>query len=515
MNTHGAWPQSNGPERRDNEMIDSLLVHQSTTLRDTLLKIDRNAHGIAFVVDEAAVLVGIATDGDIRRALLADIPLDSEISGVMTREFTCLSIEADTSEIFAALSDKIHIIPLVDESRRPVDFATFSRHKRIPVSEPSLTGNEAAYVLDCLHTNWISSKGAYIAKFETAFAEYTGAENAIAVSNGTTALQLALAALGIGPGDEVIVPNLTFAASASTVIHAGATPVLVDVDRGDWNLDISLAEQAVTPRTRAIMPVHLYGMPMDMTAINALARRHGLFVVEDAAEAIGSYHDGRHAGALGDAGCFSFFGNKTITTGEGGMVLFADPEIAARARILRDHGMDPERRYWHQEVGFNFRLTNLQAAIGVAQMEKVDTIMARKHEISALYRKLLQGVDGIELPPLAENGVNSHWAFTIIIDQDVAGISRDELMKKLNLAGIETRPAFCPLDEMPAFRAYAGETALPVSAEISRNGLSLPSSTSLTDEAIKHVVTSLLRSFSTRTLISHFMSDTIEPESLE
>ncbi len=491
-------------------MIDNLLVHQSTTLRDTLLKIDRNAHGIAFVVDDAEVLVGIATDGDIRRALLTDISLDGEISSAMTREFICLPINARASDIFAALSDKIHIIPLVDESNRPVDFATFSRHKRIPVSEPSLTGNEAAYVLDCLHTNWISSKGAYIAKFESAFAAYTGSENAIAVSNGTTALQLALAALGIGPGDEVIVPNLTFAASASAVIHTGAKPVLVDVNRGDWNLDASLAEQAITPRTRAIMPVHLYGMPVDMTAINALARRHGLFVVEDAAEGIGSFHEGRHVGGLGDAGCFSFFGNKTITTGEGGMVLFADPEIAARARILRDHGMDPDRRYWHQEVGFNFRLTNLQAAIGVAQMEKIDTIMARKHEISQLYRDLLQGGEGIELPPLAENGVNSHWAFTIIIDQDAAGISRDELMNKLNLAGIETRPVFYPLNEMPVFRAYADGNALPVSAEISRNGLSLPSSTSLSDDAIKHIVTSLLRNFSTRTLITHLMPDSVE-----
>lgn len=491
-------------------MIDSFIVHQSASVREALMQIDKNAHGVAFVVNDASRLIGVVTDGDIRRALLnGNLFLGDRVSSIYNSNFVSLPANSEPEEIFSALNEKIQILPLIDEIDRPVDFATITRLTRIPVFEPSLQGNEARYVLDCLRTNWISSKGIYIPKFENAFAEYTGAKNAVAVSSGSAALQLALTALGIGPGDEVIVPNLTFAATASAVVHAGATPVLVDVNRSNWNLDLTLAEQAITSRTRAIMPVHLYGMPVDMTAINELAERHGLFIVEDAAEGIGSYHEGHHVGATSDAGCFSFFGNKTITTGEGGMVLFADPKIAARARILRDHGMAPDRRYWHSEAGFNFRLTNLQAAIGVAQMENINNITARKHEISELYRRLFENIAEIELPPLADNCVNSHWAFTIIIRENPESISRDDLMSNLSQVGIETRPIFYPLNEMPPFRAFVSGATFPASEEISRNGLSLPSSISLTDIEIRHISRNVCRNIVSRKFINSYLPNSL------
>ena len=233
-----------------------------------------------------------------------------------------------------------------------------SRSHVLPVMEPSLNGNELQYVIDCIKTGWISSQGLYVKRFEAEFASYLGVPEAVSCANGTVALHLALAALGIGAGDEVIVPDLTFAASINAVLHSGATPVLVDVRRDTWTIDTDSLQSLMTPRTRAIMPVHLYGRASHMDELRAIAKAHGVLLIEDAAEALGASYRGAMLGSLGDAGTFSFFGNKLITTGEGGMVVYRDAKAAARARILRDHGMDPKRRYWHLEVGYNYRLTN-------------------------------------------------------------------------------------------------------------------------------------------------------------
>ena len=266
--------------------------------------------------------------------------------------------------------------------------------KAIPVSEPDISGNEKKYVLDCIETGWISSLGSYVTDFEEKFSRYCGAKHGVAVNNGTSALHLALAACGIGKGDEVIIPDMTFIATANVIAYLGGTPVFVDAEPRTWNIDVTKIKSKITKKTKAIMPVHLYGHPCDMDPLRELAEENGLLIIEDAAEAHGAEYKGKKVGALGTVGCFSFYGNKVITTGEGGMCVTNDEELAERMRLLKDHGMSAKKRYWHTVTGFNFRMTNIQAAIGVAQLEKIDQFIATKRVNAALYNKLLAGVKG-------------------------------------------------------------------------------------------------------------------------
>ena len=472
-------------------MLEDLLVKADTAIRDTLVRLNRNELGIVFVVDGAGRLEGVATDGDIRRGLLDGATLETPVSRVMNRKALALPAGSDHHKIVESLTSPIRLIPLLDAERRVVDYATLARYTSIPVASPSLDGNERAYVLDCLESGWISSQGSYLRKFETAFAAFLGVEHALAVSNGTVALHLALVALGIGPGDEVIVPDLTFAASASAVIHAGAVPVLVDVERTSWTLDLDKAAAAISPRTRAIMPVHLYGQPADMDGVKALADRHGLLVVEDAAEALGSTWKGRRVGTFGDASTFSFFANKIVTTGEGGMVVFADAAKAERARRLRDHGMNPAKRYWHDEVGFNYRMTNMQAAIGLAQMERIERFIAGKLRLAEGYRKGLAEVSGVVLPVVRPDVLNTYWAYSILLADCPSMEERDRVIARLARLGIGTRPLFYPLHTMPAFRAFAGNRDFSATEHLSARGLSLPSAVNLEDREIDFVCRSL------------------------
>src|ERR1041384_62037 len=267
--------------------------------------------------------------------------------------------------------------------------------RQVSVSAPMLVGNEKAYVLDCLESSWISSSGEYVERFESSFADFCEARYAISCCNGTVALHLALVALGVGPGDEVIVPTLTFIATANAVTYCGAKPVFVDVDPDSWTIDPSRIQEKITSRTRGIILVHLYGHPCDLDPILSLASRHNLFVVEDAAEAHGAEYKGRKVGALADIGIFSFYGNKVMTTGEGGMLTTNDSAIANKARLLRGQGMDPQSRYWHEVIGFNYRMTNVAAAIGLAQLEKIDWHLSRRAEVNNYYRELLADFPGV------------------------------------------------------------------------------------------------------------------------
>lgn len=472
-------------------MLEDLLVKAEAPIRDTLIRLNRNELGIAFVVDDTGRLEGVATDGDIRRGLLDGATLESPISRVMNRNALALPAGSDRHKIVESLTRRIRLIPLLDADRRVVDYASLARYTSIPVANPSLDGNERAYVLDCLESGWISSQGGYLRKFEAALAEFLGVEHALAVSNGTVALHLALVTLGIGPGDEVIVPDLTFAASASAVVHAGATPVLVDVERTSWTLDLDKAASAIGPRTRAIMPVHLYGQPADMDGVKALADRHGLLVIEDAAEALGSTWKGRRVGSIGDASTFSFFANKIVTTGEGGMVVFADSAKAGRARRLRDHGMNPAKRYWHDEIGFNYRMTNMQAAIGVAQMERIESFIQGKLALAERYREGLSGIAGIVLPVERAEVVNTYWSYSILLSDCPSMEERDRVIARLARLGIGTRPLFYPLHSMPAFRAFAGNRDFSVTDHLSARGLSLPSAVTLADREVDFVCQSL------------------------
>lgn len=480
--------------------IEDLIVHHSDSLREALECIDQTAQGICFVVDTAGRLVGVATDGDIRRGLLEGADLADEIQSVMETDYVSLPATTDDKDIQSRLSSKIRHIPLLDEDGRPVDYACRSKYRSIPIMEPHLGGNELSYVTECVETSWISSQGRFVEKFEHMVAEYCGAPYALAVSNGTVALHLALEALGIGEGDEVIVPDFTFAASINAILHAGATPVLVDIREDTWLLDPEATSDAVTDRTKAIMPVHLYGQPCDMKAISRIAREHDLSIVEDAAEAIGSLYQGEHVGSIGDAGTFSFYGNKTITTGEGGMVLFQEEETYQYAAQLRDHGMSPSQRYWHDEVGYNYRMTNMQAAVGVAQMERIDEIVERKVQIGEQYRRELSGVEGLTLPANIDGRKNTYWLFTAVLG-DEHHVGRDALISKMKKNGIDLRPVFYPLHEMPPYQKY-GSSQFEVSSYVSYSGVSFPSSVKLSRYEIENICQSFRSSLEAKQIMS-------------
>ncbi len=357
----------------------------------------------------------------------------------------------------------------------------------IPVFAPWLSENARRYVLDCLDSGWISSLGQYVGRFEEEFARFCEAAHAVATSNGTTALHLALATLGIGPGDEVLVPDLTFVATANVVRYTGATPVLVDADPVTWGLDPADAGRKLTPRTRAVIPVHVYGHPVDLDPLLGLAARHDLAVVEDAAEAHGARYKGRRVGALGRIGAFSFYGNKIITTGEGGMLVTSDPALAERARFLRDHAMDPRRRYYHPEIGFNYRMTNIQAAIGCAQLEQAEEILTRRKEIAAAYEAGLRGIPGLGRPPAEPWAESVYWMYSVLVEP-AFGRSRDQVREGLRTRGIDSRPFFVPLHELPP---YLSSDAFPVASGLSRRGINLPSGTGLGVDEIAAVCQAL------------------------
>jgi len=357
---------------------------------------------------------------------------------------------------------------------------------KYPIAEPEIGEEELSNVVEAVKSGWVSSKGKFIEEFENSFAKYIGIKHGVATSNGTVALHLALAALGIGPNDEVIVPDLTFAATINAVLYVGAKPVMVDVDPDYWCLSPDSVRKAVTPRTKAIMPVHLYGHTCDMDAIMEIAEQHGLYVIEDAAEAHGAEYKGKKVGSFGHIACFSFYGNKIITTGEGGMCLTNDGELAERMRTLRDHGMDPEKRYWHKVIGFNYRMTNLQAAIGVAQLSKIEKFIEKKRRIARLYAEELSSIEGITLHPEMPWAKCVYWLYSVLINEKKTGINRDKLAKKLQNYGIETRNFFYPLHVMPPYQKYAN-LPYPASLSISRRGLSLPSSVKLSEEDINYI----------------------------
>ncbi|HEY4104875.1 MAG TPA: DegT/DnrJ/EryC1/StrS family aminotransferase [Polyangiaceae bacterium] len=369
-----------------------------------------------------------------------------------------------------------------------------SEHAFIPVCEPLLAGRELEYVTKAVSGGWISSSGSYVAEFEREFAQYLGVPVAVTTTSGTTALHLALVAAGIGPGDEVIIPAFTMIASAFAVCYTGAKPVFVDAD-ATWNIDPRLVEAKITPKTRAIMPVHVYGHSCEMDSLRKLASAHELLVIEDAAEAIGSRYKGELCGALGDMSCFSFFANKLVTTGEGGMVVARDERLGERLRYFKNlcFPLDGSRRYVHEEIGFNYRMPNVLAAIGLAQLERADFYLERRRANAARYNELLQNQRGIVTPPEAPWTTSSYWMYGILIG-DEFGLARDEVMQKLKQAGIETRSFFVSMHRQPALAKYGCDMTgeYPVTDELSRRGLYLPSSSGLTDTQIARIAETLL-----------------------
>jgi perosamine synthetase len=361
----------------------------------------------------------------------------------------------------------------------------------IPISKPFIGAREKELVLDALDSGWVSSIGRYIDEFEEQFARYCGTQYALTVSNGTTGLHLALVALGLKPGDEVIVPDLTFVASANAIAYTGATPVLADIDADTLCLDLDSVRSLITPRTKAIMPVHLYGHPADMDALTKIANAHGLAVIEDAAEAHGAEYKGRRVGGLSKCAVFSFYGNKVITTGEGGMLTTNDHEFYERAKRLRDHAMSPQKRYFHNERGFNYRITNLQAALGVAQLERIQEFLDRRAEIMNWYNSKIETTDSIRLNRVKNWAKSAFWMVCLEVDW-FDEVRRGSFMQALKTRGIDTRPYFCTLSSMPMYE----QTPLPVSSRKAKIGLNLPSYFDLTEDEVQRIcinVNALLR----------------------
>jgi perosamine synthetase len=356
----------------------------------------------------------------------------------------------------------------------------------IPVSDPRLDGNELRYVTQCIQSNWISSAGRFVREFEEAFAAAVGCRYGVACANGTTALHLALATLGIGPGDEVIIPTFTMIATANAVRYTGAMPVLIDAERETWNLDPAELAAKVTPRTRGILLVHTYGHPADLDPILELAERRGLWVVEDAAEAHGARYRDRPTGSLGRAASFSFYANKIITTGEGGMVTTNDAEVARLARRLRDHAFSDERHFWHKYLGFNYRMTNLQAAVGLAQTERLEELVEIHRVNAARYTARLSKIPGLTLPVERPWARNVYWMYGVLVEE-AFGISRDELRGRLARHGIETRTFFIPIHFQPIYYETFKGQRYPVAEDLCRRGLYLPSGATLTEAEIDYI----------------------------
>lgn len=468
--------------------IRSISVSDDTTIREAMQAIDRGGLGLALVVDRDQRMVGIVTDGDLRRALLAGMGLESPVADIERPTAKTARVGTAAVDIASMFSDPVRVVPLLDADGRVRDLAIFDQRVRVPVTAPHLGEQELLNVTDCILSGWVSSGGHYVSRFEEEFARFCGVGQAIAVCNGTAALHLALAALGIGPGDEVIVPTLTFIATANAVTYTGATPVFIDSEPETWNLDPAQLERAITPRTRAILVVHLYGQPAQMEPIQKVASRHGLPVIEDAAEAHGATIGDRVVGGIGDVGTFSFFGNKIVTTGEGGMVVTNRENLGLLARQMRDHGMST-RRYWHEIIGFNYRMTNLQAAVGVAQLERIDEILAAKRRIASDYDEVFRDNSAITRPPSTDWAENVFWLYTILIDFDAFGTTRDQATEKLDALEIETRPAFIPLHQQPPYRS---DDHFPVAERISSCGISLPSAPNLTRAEVSRIAESVM-----------------------
>ena len=454
-------------------MIHNLVGKTTHSLMQILDIINKNAKGIAFIVDENNIFKGLITDGDIRRHLLSHGDLGVEAKTIINENFVFAKDTENKSELIKKINEQIKIIPILDKENKLVDYFEYKTDVYIPVAIPDLNGNEFKYLMDAFISTWISSSGEYIKRFEDSFSNYCNMKHGIAVSNGTVAIHLALKALGIGEGDEVIVPDFTFAAPVNAIIHANAKPVIVDIDRESWCISPKEIEKVINKRTKAILPVHIYGQPCNMDAITAIAKKNSLFIIEDCAEAHGAMYDGKKVGSFGDISCFSFFANKVITTGEGGMCLTNNDELNDKMRTLRDHGMSRSKKYWHEVVGFNYRMTNLQAAIGVAQLERINSILDFRRNIEDKYQDKLRSIPGISFQHDLEQSNRITWLVCAIMN------NRDTVLDALKECKIDVRPFFYSLGTMDIYKEYLVSNS--VSKEISAKGISFPTNNLISD----------------------------------
>ena len=469
--------------------IDNLFVELPIDFKEALKTIEINGLGIVFFIDSNKKLIGSFSDGDSRRVILKKTSLPKMIeknSDFYNKKPHYLPFDCQISEIWALFHHNIKCVPLVDNNMNVVDFSTSSRVRKFSILQPVIGDEEINNLLECANTGWISSQGRFIKKFEDDFSSYLNGGHAVAVSSGTAALQLGMLALGIGANDEVIVPNFTFGASINAIIHVGAIPVLVDVDPETWTLSLKAIEAAINKNTKAIMPVHLYGQSAHIDEITKIAKNNNLHIVEDCAEALGGTYKKRLIGRDGDATCFSFFANKLITTGEGGMVVFKHKKTADKAKIMRDHGMSPQKKYWHEFAGVNFRMTNMQASIGVAQLKKINNFLLKRKNVFQWYDKNFKSNSQLLLLPKNSWSENSYWLYTLVVSEFTEK-KRDKLLKALSDRGIDARPGFYPLHKMPPYKKYSNGSDYPISSFLGTSIINLPSSPGLTSDEIDHI----------------------------
>ena len=470
-------------------MIKNLTCKHGNTLLEAMYVINENSMGVCFVVDESNTLKGVATDGDIRRAILDHKSLHSPITEILNSEFI-YGCEGDSSDVLInKISKKINIIPIVNGRNQLIDYFKYSYRSHFPVAVPNLCGNELKYLTDAFLSTWISSTGSYIDRFEDAFSSYSDCKYGVTMSNGTVSLHAALIALGIGDGDEVIVPDLTFAATINAVLHANATPVIVDIEEDSWCINPKEIRKAITSKTKAIIPVHLYGQVCDMDSIMSLSRQYNLKVIEDCAQAHGATFKGKKVGIFGDIGCFSFYGNKVITTGEGGMCVTNSIQLNDKLRLLRDHGMSKTKRYYHEIIGYNYRMTNLQAAIGLAQLERIDKIHKNRFLYEKFYRKSILK-NKFQFQKSLKNRGRITWLVCLLVDENT---DRDRVIKTLEQNGIDARSFFYPLSDMDIYKKYSHSNN-PVAKKMSSHGINLPTYESLKSiEEIRIIIEEIIK----------------------
>lgn len=461
------------------------LVKGNCTLKDCLAVIDKAGFGFAVLENEIGQFQRVVTDGDIRRLLVSNFPLESRLEDVLLTEESVVCLISDEASVASYFNETVRIVPVIDNKRQLVQVYYADVRGFVPVYDTSFGIEELQNVSDCLQTGWISPNGKYSKRFATDLAEISGVDFCELTSSGTTALHLAMLALNIGPGDEVIVPSLSFIATANAVRYVGATPVFADVSPFDWNLDVCAAEKLINSNTKAIILVHLYGVPGCVSEFRKLADENDLFFIEDCAEAQGAEVDGAPVGSFGDISCFSFFGNKVISTGEGGCVLTNDAGLADRVSLFKNHGMRKSERYKHLVLGYNYRMTDIQAAVGCAQLSKLPGIVAKKIEIGEMYKHYLDGLP-LDTPFKTFDGDTRtivYWLYSFKILDSKPGC-RDKLSEFLALNNVDSRPVFPLIHSQPSYRQSLD---LEHSSKISADSLSLPSSPLLTEENIKNI----------------------------
>lgn len=463
------------------ELSEFMTGKITDTLMSLMYQMNENTNGIVFILDDAGKFAGVISDGDIKRALLSGHNLTDRAEDFINFNAVTATEQEAEEAVKNKFDGKIKMIPVLNADREITGY--YKDKDNMPIADPQLNGNELNYLLDAFVSTWISSSGYYINRFEQDFAAFCGSEHGVAVTNGTAAIHLALLALGLKPGDEVIVPDLTFAATINAVLYTGATPVIVDIEEDSWCIDPEEIEKAITPRTKAIIPVHLYGQPCRMDRICEIAKKYGLYVVEDCAEAHGAEFKGKKVGSFGDIGCFSFFGNKVITTGEGGMCVTNSSKLDQAMRQYRDHGMSREKRYFHEVVGYNYRMTNLQAAIGVGQVEKIDAILNWREELENKYMELLKNCETVTLQKKDLEGRKKvAWLVSVLVSED----KREAYMNEMKRRGIDSRAFFIPLSKMELYSRYA-KTPCRVSEKISKMGINLPTNYRVTEITVANI----------------------------